>query len=159
MQIYKQNMKGATLMELMAVVGILGILSMMAIPNYKAYMVKAKTSVLLSNLEAYKLKISEHMVLGTPVDKINDELLNLKDKKFKAPIKSLSVKKGEMTVVANKDELGISEDLNFFIRPILNDEDDSLEWECTLTNDSSKLLRYVPKLCHSKEILAKNEVD
>ena len=44
MEFYMRNQKGFTLVELMVVVAIIGILTAVAIPNFKSYQAKAKTS-------------------------------------------------------------------------------------------------------------------
>lgn len=51
--------KGFSLIELMIVVAIVGVLSAVAIPQYQNYVMRAKWSVNLSQIEPLKLAISE----------------------------------------------------------------------------------------------------
>ena len=51
--------KGFSLIELMIVVAIVGVLSAVAIPQYQNYVLRAKWSVNLSQIEPLKLAISE----------------------------------------------------------------------------------------------------
>ena len=50
----KLSQKGFTLIELMIVVAIIGILAAIAIPNFRAYQLKAKRGELPTNLKAIK---------------------------------------------------------------------------------------------------------
>ena len=51
--------QGFSLIELMIVVAIVGVLSAVAIPQYQNYVLRAKWSVNLSQIEPLKLAISE----------------------------------------------------------------------------------------------------
>lgn len=56
-----QRQKGFTLIELMIVVAIIGVLSAVAIPQYKNYVEKAEIGVGLSNIAAIKINIEEYI--------------------------------------------------------------------------------------------------
>ena len=53
------SQKGFSLIELMIVVAIVGVLSAVAIPQYQNYVMRAKWSVNLSQIEPLKLAIAE----------------------------------------------------------------------------------------------------
>ena len=53
------SQKGFSLIELMIVVAIVGVLSAVAIPQYQNYVMRAKWSVNLSQIEPVKLAIAE----------------------------------------------------------------------------------------------------
>lgn len=54
-----KKQQGFSLIELMIVVAIVGVLSAVAIPQYQNYVMRAKWSVNLSQIEPLKLAISE----------------------------------------------------------------------------------------------------
>ena len=57
----RQKQRGFTLIELMIVVAIIGVLSAVAIPQYKNYVEKAAIGVGLSNIAAIKINIEEYI--------------------------------------------------------------------------------------------------
>jgi type IV pilus assembly protein PilA len=67
-QIQKQDFKGFTLVELMVVVAIIGILSSVAIPNFRRYQAQSKTSEAKLQLSAlYSSQTSTYAEYGTYV--------------------------------------------------------------------------------------------
>ncbi|MEI7842357.1 MAG: type IV pilin protein [Gallionellaceae bacterium] len=52
--------KGFTLMELMAVVAIIGILSAVAIPMYGDYIIRSKTTEATSNLSTSRVRLEQY---------------------------------------------------------------------------------------------------
>lgn len=60
---YKQD--GFTLIELMIVTSIIGILSMIAIPQYQIYVGKAQTTRLISELGELRLSVESCLQTGT----------------------------------------------------------------------------------------------
>jgi type IV pilus assembly protein PilA len=56
----QKNSKGFTLVELMIVVAIIGILAAIAIPNFRNYQMKAKTSEVKVNLGAIKTSLESY---------------------------------------------------------------------------------------------------
>lgn len=75
-KMFGKNQKGFTLIELMIVVAIIGILAAIAIPNFRSYQMKAKTSEARTNLggiktseESWKAEFDGYVsVAATPVN-------------------------------------------------------------------------------------------
>ena len=56
------NKKGFTLIEAIIVVAIIGLISAMAIPSYKSYVMKARVGSAVYTLQSYAKKIESHYV-------------------------------------------------------------------------------------------------
>ncbi len=136
------NDQGFSLIELMIVVAIIGVLSSIAVPAYRNYIFKAKTSELISFAGAEATKVALRLTeLGatdvtgncsasstTPNSDITDSVAI--DANCKITVTSISGVIGASTVA-------------IIMTPSIGAGDGSIKWVCSSTGDSE----YIPSNC------------
>ncbi len=136
--------QGFSMMELMIVIAIIGILSSIAIPNYKKYMMRAHIAEIFTLIQPVKLAISEALIHNTPLANINSQSLGLDPDIAQGKIRSLAVEGGTMRIQCDREKLGLAEGIDPTITMTPRTVGELIHWEC-VTSDSFRAL--VPKSC------------
>ncbi len=69
---HHMQMRGFTLIELMIVVGIIGILAAIAMPSYQQYTKRARFTEVILATEPYKLAVGLALQEGMPLTELNN---------------------------------------------------------------------------------------
>ena len=142
----RNNQQGFSLIELMVVVAIVSILSSLAIPAYKTYMIRAKATEMLSLAQTAKLAVSEALVNGEAKGSITNASLGLPDTRLSF-IESITVAAGVIRIAANNTAMGLPENAAFTIalNPTVSAETNIITWEC---QTAEVHYQYTPQECH-----------
>jgi type IV pilus assembly protein PilA len=144
----KSAQAGFTMIELMIVVAIVAILSAVAIPAYKDYTIRAKSTEMITLAQNAKLAVSEALINGLVQANISHDTLGL------APVQStmvnnITVARGVITVTANHAGLGLpvaehNAAFSIILTPTVTDSG-IVTWGCTVPVDAFR--KYAPTLC------------
>ena len=138
---------GFTLIELMIVVAIIGLLTAIAVPQYKDYVTKTQLTRAVGELSTYKALYEANAAVGRSVD--NNAIGYV--------LSDLDKNNGALDVASvNADGSGqIQLTLGGNVTPILTDVVVSLErsntgsWECVIDNSAATVWKdaYLPSGC------------
>ena len=132
-----KEVRGFSMIELMIVMVIISVLGSIAIPSYQDYVVRAKVTTLLTQIQPIKLAVTEALLEGgeAKIEKINNQ----------DAAKEISVSGNVITVVADPQKLSLPKDksLKLTLTPTLDQE--RIVWKCAVTPGDFK--KYVPAEC------------
>lgn len=137
--------KGFSLIELMAVIAIIGILSSVALPAYKDYLIRAKTVELFAMAQPAKLAVVEALLASTPTADINNQKLGLGKIENQGSIQDISIANAVITITANSKAFDMPAEKPFKIALTPIAEDNGIRWECA--TEPSEYKKYVPTNC------------
>lgn len=129
---YKAPMKhsiqnGFSLIELMIVVAIIGILSMIAIPSYENYTIRARFSEVVSATDPFKTSIALALQEGTPLNELANGSNGIPIEPLPTKnLDSLSVKNGIITAKSTN----IAGDATLILTPNTDGSAWSIEGSC-----------------------------
>jgi type IV pilus assembly protein PilA len=110
----KISAQGFSLIEIMIVIGIIAILSVIAIPTYKNYLTRARFVEVISATEPFKIAVAVALQTGTPLTEINNDTIGLP-----APVKTtknlarITVDKGIITATGTN----LVENKTYILKP------------------------------------------
>jgi type IV pilus assembly protein PilA len=133
---------GFTLIELMVVVAIVGILSAIAIPAYKDYIVRAKVSEMVNVASSAKSSITEYILTKNSYPSSADAAGVTP---MTSPmVSSMSIAgNGIITVSSSAAVTGDEDALQIILTPTNNSG--SVAWSCTATGET----KYAPSSCRT----------
>ncbi len=99
--------EGFSMMELMIVIAIIGILSSIAVPNYKQYIMRANMAEIFTLIQPVKLAVSEALINNMPLQDINNQSLGIAPNAPQGKIRSLSIEAGIMRIEGDRAKLAI----------------------------------------------------
>ncbi len=132
--------QGFSMMELMIVIAIIGILSSIAIPNYKQYIMRANMAEIFTLIQPVKLAMSEALINNMPLHAINSQSLGIDPNAPQGKIRSLSVEAGIMRIQGDREKLGLAEGIDASITMTPRTIGDLIHWECTASETLRTLL-------------------
>ena len=152
--------RGFSLIELLVVIGIVGVLSVIAIPSYGEYIVKARVVELLSIADSYKLKLIDNLFSDNADQKLVYNLnTNLVDY---VAINSVGARPTKHIIqVVAKMKSNTAAGIGLAQPATANDalaiqlhgveDGDMINWSCHVALDYNK---YVPKNCQNNDMEA-----
>lgn len=129
-----------SLIELMVAVAIIGIITAIAVPTYRNYIIRAKVSELLLAGANAKISVAEFaQTLGT-LDGAGAGLVIDTEARFVS--KTHIADNGAMTLTALAADIGSAEDVTISLRPALATSG-VVTWTCSSTSNPD----YLPASC------------
>ncbi len=139
--------RGFTLIEVMIVIGILGILLTIGLPAYAEYSVRAKVSEGLMAMTAAKLAVSEYAFTeGTLPTSATSAGVGSVDTKY---VDSLSLNTSG-AIIVDIDEAQVDAPggvIQLVLEPTMSGN--AIVWNCTPGSTDASHLIYVPSACKS----------
>lgn len=143
----KRASRGFTLIELMIVIGILGILLTIGLPAYAEYSVRAKISEGLMAMASTKLAVSEYAFTeGTLPTSAASAGVGSVDTKY---VEGLSLNSSG-AILVDVDEAMVGAPggvIQLVLEPTLTGN--AIVWNCTASGTDASNLIYVPSACKS----------
>jgi type IV pilus assembly protein PilA len=143
--------QGFSLIELMVVVAIVGILTLLAVPAYQDYLIKAKATEMLSMSQGAKIAVSEALMNGQTLATLSNQTLGLSD--IQSPIvENIHVAAGVITITANHANIGLpavangQQPFTMVLTPTQAPNTNIITWRCTIPE--AQFSKYVPPGCH-----------
>lgn len=140
-----QSQKGFSLVELLVVLVIIGILSSIAIPSYKKYVLRAHVMELLTLAQPIKLAVTEALLNNQQAASINNTSLRIDIIENQNKIKKLSVESGVVEIQAEPQKIGLPNDTESTIRITPQPSPTLIRWACSA---SPALEAALPSNCH-----------
>jgi type IV pilus assembly protein PilA len=145
-----KTMRGFTLLELMIVVAIIGVLSMMAIPAYLGYTVRAQVSEATDLLWAAKVPLAEYYVNNGKWPATPADVMSTQSGKYTASVTYFGTPDdaapGQVTLMATMSYLGISPDIRGGTL-LLATNDGGSAWNCAAGGSRPIAASYLPGAC------------
>ena len=142
-----------SLIELLIVIAIIGIITTIAIPSYKQYVIKAKMLEFFNLAEQHKLKLIEKITISEQQENINSVINN--PSRFIEKLEyiiNIDNKKYILKFTANMQHLGISLiNGSPLIMQFIGEEDltnDAIVWHCKYNKGFGD---FVPKICQEAD--------
>ena len=144
----KRAQQGFTLIELMIVVAIIGILAAVALPAYRDYSVRAKSSELILAASAAKTSVAEFVNTNGTMPVAASLNLASASSKFVTSVdyaQGSNASTGLITVTASSAETALSGKTLLLTGTINNSG--QVDWACTTGTTSGIDARYLPSSC------------
>lgn len=127
--------QGFSLIELMVVIGIIGILSGIGIPAYQAYTQKAALTDMLQTMLPYKTATELCSIDQGELTPCNNGVSTIPQSKTSRYVSSVTVNAGIITLSGQQTLNG----LTVVMTPVINTTDGSIDWsrQCTHAGNES----------------------
>ncbi len=149
MHIKRRFSKGFTLIEALAVIGIMGLLSAFAIPSYLSYLAKTRVSEMFMLARPAQLGVADAFYGGMNMEAIYNEEAGISwEKNQHERIESIGVEAGRVVMKGKSEKMSIpkakSGDL-IVVHLIPQERNGIINWQCGYENTHHK--KFLPKDC------------
>lgn len=149
--VYKKRhfSKGFTLIEALAVIAIIGLLSAFAVPSYLNYLAKTRVSEMFMLARPAQLGVADAFYGGTNMGEIHSEEAGISwEENQHERIESIAVEAGCVLMKGKSDKMSIPKakagDL-IIVRLIPQERNGIINWQCGYDNADHK--KFLPKHC------------
>lgn len=142
-----KNITAFSLIELLIVITIISLLTIVAIPSYKNYIIKARMAEIFNLIDVHKLKLTEKIINNDTLN-INNTLNNPSELIDQLEYINLNNNKYALKLTTNMANLGIStinnNNLIITVTGEENKESHLINWTCQYTAGFKNI---VPHIC------------
>lgn len=141
--------KGFTLIEALAVIAIIGLLSAFAIPSYLNYLAKTRVSEMFVLARTAQLGVADAFYGGTAMEAIfNEEASITWEKNQHESIESIAVESGRVVMKGKSDKMNLPKAVagDFIVVYLTPKERNGIiNWQCGYEKEDHK--KFLPKYC------------
>lgn len=144
-----RSLRGFTLIEALAVIAIIGLLSAFAVPSYLNYLAKTRVSEMFILARPAQLEVADAFYGGIAMADIHSEAVGITwEKDQHESIQSIAVEGGRVVMTGKSDRLSLPKakagDL-LIVSLVPKERNGIINWQCHYHDAQHK--KFLPKYC------------